>query len=46
MTKLHEQRFLCVSAGDNVIRPLPALTVSDSDIDEAMLRFARAAQER
>jgi acetylornithine/N-succinyldiaminopimelate aminotransferase len=45
MAELHSQKLLCVPAGNNVIRLLPALTVSDSDIDEAISRLARAAQQ-
>jgi acetylornithine/N-succinyldiaminopimelate aminotransferase len=45
MAELHSQKLLCVPAGNNVIRLLPALTVSDSEIDEAISRLARAAQQ-
>jgi acetylornithine/N-succinyldiaminopimelate aminotransferase len=45
MAELHSQKLLCVPASNNVIRLLPALTVSDSEIDEAISRLARAAQQ-
>ena len=39
------QKLLCVGAGDNVVRFLPALTVSDAEIDEAVARAEKAAVE-
>ena len=39
------QKLLCVGAGDNVVRFLPALTVTEAEIDEAIVRAERAAQE-
>jgi acetylornithine/N-succinyldiaminopimelate aminotransferase len=44
LATLHEQRLLCVPAGNNVLRLLPPLTVDDAEIDEAMLRLSRAAE--
>jgi acetylornithine/N-succinyldiaminopimelate aminotransferase len=34
-----EQRMLTIPAGDNVLRLLPPLTVSDAELDEAMRRL-------
>ena len=39
---LHAEKMLAVPAGDNVIRLLPALTVSDEDIREALDRIRAA----
>jgi acetylornithine/N-succinyldiaminopimelate aminotransferase len=44
LDRLHEHKLLCVPAGNNVLRLLPPLTVSDAEIDEAMLRLSRAAE--
>ncbi|EIM93111.1 acetylornithine transaminase protein [Paraburkholderia hospita] len=41
---LHEHKLLCVPAGNNVLRLLPPLTISDAEIDEAVLRLSRAAR--
>jgi acetylornithine/N-succinyldiaminopimelate aminotransferase len=35
--------LLAVAAGDNVVRLLPALIISDSEIGEAVNRIDRAA---
>jgi acetylornithine/N-succinyldiaminopimelate aminotransferase len=40
---LREQKLLAVPAGDNVIRLLPALTVTDTDIREAIERIRAGA---
>jgi len=40
---LREQKLLAVPAGDNVIRLLPALNVSDTDIREALGRIRAGA---
>jgi len=40
---LREARFLSVTAGDNVVRLLPPLTVSDAEIREALDRLRGAA---
>ena len=40
---LREQKLLAVPAGDNVIRLLPALTVTDADIREALDRIRAGA---
>lgn len=37
------QELLCVPAGDNVMRLLPPLTVTDAEIDDAVARLDRAA---
>jgi len=34
-----EQRLLTIPAGDNVLRLLPPLTVSDAELDEALRRL-------
>jgi acetylornithine/N-succinyldiaminopimelate aminotransferase len=34
---------LVVPAGDNVVRLLPALTISDAEIAEALVRLRKAA---
>ena len=39
----HRQDILTVPAADNVVRLLPPLTISDSEIDEAVKRLDRAA---
>ncbi|MDQ2634400.1 MAG: aspartate aminotransferase family protein [Pseudomonadota bacterium] len=41
---LREQKLLAVPAGDNVIRLLPALTVTDADISEALDRIRAGAK--
>jgi acetylornithine/N-succinyldiaminopimelate aminotransferase len=41
---LREQKLLAVPAGDNVIRLLPALTVTDADIREALDRIRAGAE--
>lgn len=41
---LRDARLLAVGAGDNVVRFIPALTVSDAEIDEAMVRTDAAAR--
>jgi acetylornithine/N-succinyldiaminopimelate aminotransferase len=43
IARLREHRLLCVPAGNNVVRLLPPLTVSDSEIDDAISRLASAA---
>jgi acetylornithine/N-succinyldiaminopimelate aminotransferase len=43
LTMLHEHKLLCVPAGNNVLRLLPPLTVTDAEIDEAVLRLDRVA---
>ena len=40
---LREQKLLAVPAGDNVIRLMPALTVTDADIREALDRIRAGA---
>ena len=39
---LREEKLLTVGAGDNVVRLLPPLIVSESEIDEAVTRLERA----
>jgi acetylornithine/N-succinyldiaminopimelate aminotransferase len=41
----HEERVLCLSAGNNVLRVAPPLNISDDDIDEGMERLARAVSK-
>jgi acetylornithine/N-succinyldiaminopimelate aminotransferase len=43
-TALREEHLLAVPAGDNVVRLLPPLTVSDDEIREALQRIRNAAQ--
>jgi acetylornithine/N-succinyldiaminopimelate aminotransferase len=38
----HAERLLAIAAGDNVVRLLPPLIVSDAEIDEAVDRLDRA----
>lgn len=38
----HDQRLLVIGAGENVLRLLPPLIVSDGEIDEAVSRLDRA----
>ena len=38
----HDQRLLVIGAGENVVRLLPPLIVSDAEIDEAVRRLDRA----
>ncbi len=40
---MREHKLLTVGAGDNVVRFLPALVVSDAEIDEAVARVEAAA---
>ena len=40
---LRDQKLLAIPAGDNVIRLIPALTVSDADIREALDRIRAGA---
>lgn len=40
-----EENLLLVPAADNVLRILPALTITDADIDEALTRLDTAATE-
>ena len=37
------EHLLCMGAGDNVVRLLPPLNVTDGEIEEAMVRLDRAA---
>lgn len=43
ITALREEKLLAVAAGDNVVRILPPLIVSESEIAEAVDRIDRAA---
>ena len=43
ITAAQDQHFLGVPAGDNVMRLLPALIVSDTEIGEAVARIGKAA---
>ena len=43
MAALREAKLLTVTAGDNVVRLLPPLTVSEDEIREALVRFRSAA---
>ncbi len=40
-----EERVLTIPAGNNVVRILPPLIVSEAELDEAMIRLGRAARE-
>jgi acetylornithine/N-succinyldiaminopimelate aminotransferase len=42
-TALRDQHLLAVPAGDNVIRLLPLLTVTDAEIHEALARIRAGA---
>jgi acetylornithine/N-succinyldiaminopimelate aminotransferase len=44
LAMLHDHKLLCVPAGNNVLRLLPPLTVTDTEIDEAVLRLDRVAE--
>lgn len=44
LAALNEQKLLAVLAGDNVVRLLPPLVVTDSDISEAVERLGAAAE--
>ncbi len=44
VSALRAEKLLAVGAGDNVVRFLPALTVSDAEIDEAVARIEAAAR--
>ena len=37
-----DQDLLCVAAGENVVRLLPPLNVTEAEIDEGMKRFDAA----
>lgn len=45
LAMLHDHKLLCVPAGNNVLRLLPPLTVTDAEIDEAVLRLTRVAEQ-
>jgi acetylornithine/N-succinyldiaminopimelate aminotransferase len=40
---LRAEKMLAVAAGDNVVRLLPPLNISDADVGEAIARIDRAA---
>ena len=40
----YDMQVITVPAADNVIRLLPPLNITDAEIDEAILRLARAAE--
>ena len=42
VTALREQKLLTVGAGENVVRFLPPLIVSQSEIEESVARLERA----
>jgi acetylornithine/N-succinyldiaminopimelate aminotransferase len=42
VTALRDNGMLTVAAGDNVVRLVPPLTVSEAEIDEAMVRLDKA----
>ena len=42
---MRARKLLVVGAGDDVVRFLPALTVSDEEIDEAIVRIEAAARD-
>jgi acetylornithine/N-succinyldiaminopimelate aminotransferase len=42
VTALREQHLLTVGAGENVVRLLPPLIVTEAEIDEAVRRLDRA----
>ncbi|MCE1236401.1 MAG: aspartate aminotransferase family protein [Hyphomicrobiales bacterium] len=44
LAAMRAEKLLGVAGGDNVVRFLPALTVSDAEIDEAMARAEAAAR--
>ncbi|WP_371169379.1 aspartate aminotransferase family protein [Aliiroseovarius sp. 2305UL8-7] len=44
LTKCYDAGVLCVPAADNVLRILPALTIEDEDIAEAITRLDAAAK--
>ncbi|MBV9829143.1 MAG: aspartate aminotransferase family protein [Alphaproteobacteria bacterium] len=45
VTKLRENGLLCLTAGDNVLRILPPLIVTEAEIDQAMGVFEKVARE-
>lgn len=44
LARIHEQRLLCIPAGDNVLRLVPPLTITDSEIDEAISKLLAVAE--
>ena len=44
LAKCYDAHLLCVPAGDNVLRILPALTIEDEDIAQAISRLETAAK--
>ena len=42
---LRGHKLLCVGAGDNVVRLLPPLTVSEDEVTDALARIEAAASE-
>jgi acetylornithine/N-succinyldiaminopimelate aminotransferase len=45
LAALRTEKLLTVAAGDNVVRLLPPLIVSEAEIDEAILRLERACAQ-
>ena len=45
VTKLRAEGLICLTAGDNVLRILPPLIVSESEIDEGMAILNKVARE-
>jgi acetylornithine/N-succinyldiaminopimelate aminotransferase len=45
VAKLRAEGLLCLTAGDNVLRILPPLIVSDAEIDEAMATLDKVARQ-
>lgn len=45
ITALREEKLLAIAAGDNVLRLLPPLIVTENQIDEAIAIIARVAQK-
>ena len=44
LARIYEQRLLCIPAGDNVLRLVPPLTITDSEIDEAISKLSAVAE--
>jgi acetylornithine/N-succinyldiaminopimelate aminotransferase len=44
LARIHEQGLLCIPASDNVLRLVPPLTITDSEIDEGISKLSAVAE--
>ena len=45
VTKLRAEGLICLTAGDNVLRILPPLVVTESEVEEGMAIIDKVARE-